>query len=157
MHSRYEHDARVRLYGSQKNIDATIKVLHASIPNLNELSEVDARLKIQDSIESDKLKTDILFDGNTVWDKTKIIRGIKKVKKNGMEAMTDYLYKFLSLACGSIAHYNKMGWVQEYPTIGHLKAFFRNNEFGQSVKKYMPYWKTDAVKTVEAIEVLLDI
>jgi len=69
-----------------------------------------------------------------------------------MKKLTDYLYKFLSLSCGSIAHYNKYGWIACYPTVYDLKQFFRRNEFGQRVLRYIPIWKTDAQVIVKEVE-----
>ena len=69
--------------------------------------------------------------------------------------LSKYFYEFLHLDCGSIAHYNIHGWIAEYPTLEHLKKFFRRNEFGRRVLDYIPYWHTDAKRIVEAIEIQL--
>jgi len=102
-------DSRVALYGSEKNCTQAEIVLLKNIPQLPTLSESQARLQIQETIDHENIKADILFDGNSVWSKKKILRDIKKIKKYGMNKLTDYLYKFLSLSCGSIAHYNCIG------------------------------------------------
>ena len=103
-------------------------------------------------MDSENIQADILFDGNSVWSKKKILRDIRKVKKQGMNKLSDYLYKFLSLSCGSIAHYNKYGWISTYPTISHLQQFFRRNEYGERVLYHLPGWKTDAQQIVKEIE-----
>ena len=150
-------DKRVAIYGSNKNIAEAEIILTKNIPDLLTLTEPQARIKIQEVIDSENLKVDILFDGNSVWSKKKILRDIKRIKKYGMQKLTDYLYKFLSLSCGSIAHYNKWGWIACYPTIQDLRQFFRRNEFGQRVLNHLPVWKTDAITIVREVEQELGI
>jgi len=145
-------DKRVAFYGNKQSIEQTEIILLKNIPQLPTLSESQARLKIQECIDYENIKADILFDGNSVWSKKKIIRDIKKVKKYGMKKLSNYLYKFLSLCCGSIAHYNKFGWISSYPTIQDLRNFFRRNEFGERVLKHLPIWKTDAQVIVKEVE-----
>ncbi len=145
-------DSRVALHGNKKSIEQTEIVLIKNIPELPTLTESQARIKIQEVIDHENVKASILFDGNSVWSKKKILRDIKKVKKYGMKKLTDYLYKFLSLSCGSIAHYNKYGWIAYYPTLSDLKQFFRRNEFGERVLDHLPIWKTDVQVIVKEIE-----
>lgn len=71
--------------------------------------------------------------------------------------MSDYLYNFLHLACGSIAHFNKLGWIECYPTVDNLKQFFIKNEYGNRVSHQIPRWHTDAISIVEQIEYMLCI
>ena len=150
-------DQRVALYGSKKNITEAEITLLKNIPDLPTLKEAQARIKIQETIDHENIKASILFDGNSVWSKKKIMRDIKRIKKQGMKKLTDYLYKFLSLSCGSIAHYNKYGWIACYPTIQDLRNFFRRNEFGQRVLSHIPVWKTDAIGIVREVEQELGI
>lgn len=150
-------DRRVALYGSQKQITEAEIILLKNIPELPTLSESLARLKIQDCLDFENVKVGILFDGNSVWSKKRILRDVKRIKKYGMKSLSNYLYKFLSLSCGSIAHYNKYGWVACYPTLDDLRNFFRKNECGQRVLNYLPAWKTDAQEIVRDIEQVLDI
>ena len=150
-------DTRIALYGTAKNIAIAEEIIETAFAQVGRLSEGTARIELQNLIDTTPIKVDILFDGNTVYGKKKIIRDIKKVKKNGMQSMTNGLYKFLSLACGSIAHYNKQGWIYEYPTIDHLRDFFRRNEFGKRVLDHISHWDTDAKEIVKEIEVVLEI
>ena len=145
-------DNRIALYGNKQSIEQAEILLLKNIPDLPALPESQARLKIQEVMDHENIKAHILFDGNGVWSKKKILRDIRKVKKYGMQKLTDYLYKFLHLSCGSIAHYNKYGWISTYPTITHLKQFFRRNEFGQRVLEHVPIWKTDAQVIVKEVE-----
>ena len=126
-------DNRVAIYGNKNQVEQTEIILLKNIPTLPTMTESQARVKIQECIDGENIRADILFDGNSVWSKKKILRDIKKVKKYGMKTLSDYLYKFLSLSCGSIAHYNKYGWITTYPTIQDLRNFFRKNEHLRSV------------------------
>ena len=150
-------DRRIALYGSKNAIDTAEELIERFFPKIAKLSEGEARIELQSLIDTEPVKADILFDGNGVYSKKKIIRDIKRVKKNGMQSMTNGLYQFLSLCCGSIAHYNKSGWIDVYPTIEHLRSFFRRNEFGQRVLDHVPHWKTDVKEIVKEIEDILCI
>jgi len=145
-------DPRVALYGNKKSIEQAEIILLKNIPQLPTLSESQARIKLQETIDYENIKADILFEGNSVWSKKKILRDIKKVKKYGMNKLSNYLYQFLSLCCGSIAHYNKFGWVSTYPTVQDLRNFFRRNEYGERVLNHLPTWETDAYQIVKSIE-----
>lgn len=151
------NDKRVVLYGNIKQIEEATTIITTNIPDLPTLTESQARIRIQDCIDSENIKADILFDGNSIWSKKRILKDIKAVKKYGMAKLSDYLYKFLSLSCGSIAHYNKLGWIDCYPTINHLKLFFMKNEYGHRVLHQIPRWHTDAIIIVENIEQVLGI
>lgn len=157
MMKKLDIDARVGIYGSKNEIETAEKSITALLPELPNMVERQARLTLQRLIDSKKLKASILINGNSVYSYDRIIRDVKKVVKQGMPAMTDYLYKFLSLDCGSIAHYNKMGWIDTYPTVDHLKQFFKFNEFGNRVLNHLPLWKTDARRIVEEVESILNI
>ena len=145
-------DSRVAIFGNKHSIENAEIILLKNIPELPTLRESQARLKLQEVIDNENIKADILFEGNSVWSKKKILRDIKKVKKHGMQKLSDYLYKFLSLSCGSIAHYDRYGWIACYPTISDLRQFFRRNEFGERVLTYLPIWKTDSQAIVKEVE-----
>jgi hypothetical protein len=157
MRQQLSTDKRVVLYGNHNHIEQAMTILTTNIPNLPTLSESQARIRIQDCIDSENIKADILFDGNSIWSKKRILKDIKTVNKYGMVKLSDYLYKFLHLSCGSIAHYNKSGWIDYYPTVNHLKQFFRKNEFGNQVLHQIPHWHSDAISIVKEIEPLLGI
>ena len=153
-----EINNKVVVYGSKKDVEEAISTLNIFCDFLkNNPEETRARKRIQSIIDDKNLKADILYDGNTVWSKKKVLKGLKRVKKNGMKSMTKYLYQFLTLFCGPIAHYNMFGWIEEYPTVEDLKIFFMRNEFGQRVLNHIPNWNTDVYNIVVEIEKELDI
>lgn len=154
----------ISLYGSGREIEAAEEALNELDTGL---SEGEIRPLIQEIMEHRKLKADILYDGNSVWSKQRIIRNLRQIIKAGVLYQEDkprytgktilskYFYGFLHLCCGSIAHYNINGWVAEYPTVEDLRAFFQKNEFGHRVLDDIPKWKTDVKIIVREIETIL--
>jgi hypothetical protein len=157
MRQQYDNDKRLVLYGNNHNIKEAEIILKNNIPELPTLSEPQARIILQDCIDIQNIKADILFDGNSVWSKKRLLKDIQTVKKHGMTKLSDYLYKFLTLSCGSIAHYNKQGWIDCYPTVNGLKQFFIRNEYGNRVLYQIPKWYSDAIAIVKNIEQVLGI
>ena len=150
-------DKRIKLYGSTHEIDTAEELIERFYPNISRMNEGDARLELQSLLDTEHIKADILFDGNGIYSFDQIIKDIKRVNKNGMQSMINRLYEFLSLNCGSIAHYNKAGWIDCYPTINALRTFFVRNEFGQRVYDNVPNWKTDVKRIVKEIEKILRV
>ena len=169
---------RIEIFGTKTQIEEAEKALRTLSEDVLK-SEPEARLTIQELIDERKLKADIFYDGNTVWSYDRIIRNVKRIKKEGVlgyasyrpigyllriptfdgrkPILSNYFYKFLHLCCGSIAHYDKAGWIATYPTVEHLKDFFRKNEYGMRVLDYIPAWKTDAKRIVMTIEEILGV
>lgn len=133
---------RISIYGSKKEVKRAWEVLVA-LPLTG--SEREDRLIIQKAIDEDKLKATIIYDGNIVWSFDRLIKDFKTAlgSKNSGYKLSDYLYKFFSLACGSIAHYDKEGWISVYPTKGDLKQFCMKNEFGIDILTHQPGWASD--------------
>jgi hypothetical protein len=171
-------DKRIKISGSKRD---RLKA-HRFIDKIytNKLSEAEARLLIQDAIDEHSLKASILFSGNGVWSRNRVMWSLDMIIEHGTLYkkdkpyyhpigsllrmpvvgecwLSDYFYYFLHLCCGSIAHYSKRGWVTEYPTVEDLKRFFIKNEFGKRVLDDIPGWKTDAKRIVEMIEEKLGI
>jgi len=172
-----EELGKISIYGSSQEVERTLSLL-LTIPELLVKRECEARLLIQDLIDKHKIKATIMFDGNTVWSKDRIIRNLKQIIEagtlyNGKKPsyipigsmlrmpvvgdciLSDYFYSFLNLDCGSIAHFNKQGWVTEYPTVDDLREFFKKNEYGHRVLHNVRH--SDAKLIVEEIEKLLNI
>jgi len=154
---------KITYYGSEKEISEAIAVLKKH-QNLENMKESEARLLIQKVIDEHGLKASILVNSNTVWSKNRILQNLEQIMKHGTlynedqtkpPILSHYFYQFLSLECGSIAHYDIFGWVHKYPTIEHLKKFFKQNEFGKRVLDWIPKDHTDSRVIVEAIEARL--
>ena len=149
---------KIALYGNQKEIETAEKILDTL--NLVDNEHQD-RLVIQKAIDKYKIKARILYDGNSVYSFDKVIRDFKRAlnSKSGPVSeygsgdynLTDYLYDFLHLACGSIAHFNKNGWIGTYPEKQDLKDFCKRNEFGQDIITHQPGWASDRIAISKAI------
>ena len=163
--------------GSAKDIAKTKGVLE-KIPMLNNLLEAQARIIIQDAIDEHHLNASILYKGNRVWSRRKILRNLEHIIEKGnlygnkrvrwlrvgsmlclpatpddfKPVLSEYFYEFLSLRCGSMAHYSRAGWIGIYPTVNDLKRFFKKNEHGKPVSEWIPPWETDAKRIVDDIE-----
>jgi len=153
---------KITYFGSESDISEAIAVLKKN-QNLETMKESEARLLIQKLIDEHHLKASILINGNTVWSKERVLQNLEKIIKHGTlynedqskpPILSHYFYQFLSL-CGSIAHYDIQSWVHKYPTIEHLKRFFKQNEFGKRVLDWIPPEHSDSRTIVEAIEVRL--
>ncbi|MEO0126302.1 MAG: hypothetical protein ABIL44_00960 [candidate division WOR-3 bacterium] len=143
---------KISIYGSEKEIEIAQTILKQFLSSeLFKEDESKARIEIQRLIDKHNIKATILWDGNIVWSKKRILKDIRKIVDEGMNAMSDYLYQFLNLCCGSIAHYDKWGWISKYPYLEALRKFFIKNEFGQSVLSYQPWWATDRIEIVKEI------
>lgn len=110
--------------------------------------EPDDRLALQEAIDEGKIKNDVMYEGNRVWSFNEVVQEYKRLRKLGtLESMSNSFYVFLTNCCGSIAHYNKQGWVEEYHnSIDSLHDFFRCNEFGVDIASYQPSRFTDRKK-----------
>ena len=178
MTNNREEIGKIAIYGSKADTTKTLSLL-LTIPDLLAMSEGEARLKIQDLIDKHKIATPILYDGNTVWSFKRIVRNTKQIVEHGTLynkkkpafipigsmlrmptigdcILTDYFYNFLT-NCGSIAHYNKSGWVAIYPTLDDLREFFKKNEYGKRVIDDLPHWALDRRRIVQEIEKILGI
>lgn len=106
---------RIKLYGN----NATIQNEKAIIENL-ELTgnEYADRLAIQQCIDDNKLKSDVLYEGNTVYPFEKTVKEYRRLQKSGtLDNMSKYMYHFFMYACDDIAHYD----------IGGYKCYYNNS------------------------------
>lgn len=102
------NNKRINLYGSKAIIEKEKQV----IENLELVGIEDKdRLIIQKCIDENKLKSDILYEGNTVYPFEKIIKEYRKLQKDySLGKLTNDMYHFFTNACGDIAHYDKVGY-----------------------------------------------
>jgi len=153
---------KITYFGNERDITEAIAILKQH--SLETMKEADARLLTQRLIDENHLKASILVNGNTVWSKDRILGNLERIMKHGTlynenqkkpPILSRYFYQFLHLDCGSIAHYDIHGWIHKYPTLEHLKKFFKCNEFGKPVLEWIPKWHTDAIAIVQEIETRL--
>jgi len=151
---------RVTYFGTEKDISDAIAVLKEH-ENLKTIKEADARLLVQQLIDQHHLRASININGTTVWSKDRILRNLEEIIKHGTlynqeqakpPILSHYFYQFLHTVCGSTAHVDIHGWIHKYPTLEHLKKFFKSNEFGKSVIEWIPKERADAREIVATIE-----
>lgn len=121
--------ANITLYGSNNIIQKEKTIIYNLRLTGNETQD---RLLIQDCIDKNKLKSDILYNGNSVYPFEKIIKEYRKLQKSGtLNGLTKEMYHFFIYACEDIAHYNLQGFKEYY------NNSFRNLESELLSHKYL--------------------
>ena len=86
------NNKRINLYGSKAVIKKEKQFLESL--KLTGMENKD-RLIIQDCIDKNKLKSDILYDGNTVYPFEKIVKEYRKLQRDySLEKLSDDMYQF---------------------------------------------------------------
>jgi len=172
----------ISILGNPKQVTKAKKILKPMLDDrLENLNVMQARLAIQDVIDTKTLYASILYRGHQVWGRRRIISNLKRIIARGQlynnnrvkwirvnssfclpavpddfkPILSQHFYQFLIMCCGSKPHYSRAGWIGIYPTLADLKRFFMKNEHGKQVSDYIPDWKSDALNVVEDIERLL--
>ena len=102
----------VKLYGKKAIIEKEKIIIENLDITGNEFKD---RLIIQKCIDDEKLKSNISYDGSTVYPFEKTIKQYRRLQKeDSLENMTEYMYHFFMYACGDIAHYNIHGFRDYY-------------------------------------------
>ena len=102
------NNRRINLYGSKAIIEKEKPIIESL--KLIGLEDKD-RLIIQKCIDENKLKSNILYDGNTVYPFEKIVKEYRRLQRDySLEKLSNDLYHFFMNACGDIAHYDKIGY-----------------------------------------------
>lgn len=102
----------ITLYGSNTIIQNEKTIIESLELTGNESKD---RLLIQDCIDKNKLKSDILYDGNSVYPFEKIIKAYRKLQKSEtLDGLTKEMYHFFIYACEGIAHYDLQGFRSYY-------------------------------------------
>lgn len=125
------NNKRINLYGSKAIIDKEKPI----IENLKLTGiENNDRLIIQNCIDENKLKSDILYEGNTVYPFEKIVKEYRKLQRDySLENLSNNMYHFFMNACGDIAHYDKIGYRCYYnDSIVELENRFLKNSYTAS-------------------------
>jgi hypothetical protein len=67
--------------------------------------------------------------------KENILHSVELILSNKeISYLTEEAYKFITLYCGSIAHYSKNGWCYEYSDLRDFVNFFlKRNEYGDNL------------------------
>jgi hypothetical protein len=165
---------KITFHGNKKSVMKAQAII-GTIENAELVPEPILRTTVQDLIDKYSLRATIMINENRVWSRKRILKNLNQIMKHGKlydkrkpkyypigsllkipaggkPVLSQYFYEFLHLECGTIAHYNIQGWICVYPTLEHLKKFFLKNEHRKRVADWIPSWKTDAKRIVEAIE-----
>ena len=132
---------RIRIIGNQKNVEIAKELLSKIEKSLTGRESED-RLLIQDHV-SEKVRVTILYDGNTVYGEKQLLTDLDKCIEDGMESLSNDLYEFFHLYCGTIAHYNREGWIDQYPELSMV--------YHMLTRCITPDWKTDQQVIVRAM------
>lgn len=137
---------KINLYGSKSIIENEKNIIEQL--NLVGNEQMD-RLIIQKCIDENKLKSDILYNGNTVYPFEKTIKEYRKMQKtDSLENMSEYMYIFFTNACGDIAHYDIQGFrnYYEYSLRNLENKLLKNNSF-------IPSWESDVDKIFKELKI----
>lgn len=139
MNLEYNKKLKIALDGTKTTVQKAVAALdRMTLTN----SEGRDRLLIQRVMDENDLRASILYNGNIVWPRGRLLKEYQKYSKSGsIENLTDFFYSFLNLGCDDIAHYNKQGYIEYY-----------NGDFEEVKKKvifatvFVPAWHTDLQK-----------
>lgn len=107
-----KNNKRITIVDNYKTAPETRKLIESLDLTGNESAD---RLLIQKCIDDNKLKANILYEGNTIYSFNKIVKEYRKLQKNEtLEQMSEIIYKFFMNVCGDIAHYNIDGYRYNY-------------------------------------------
>ena len=140
------NEKRIKLYGSNAIVEKEKTIIEQLDLTGNEQKD---RLIIQKCIDEYKLKSDILYDGNTVYPFEKTIKAYRKMQKtDSLENMTNYMYHFFTNACGDIAHYSIQGFRDYYDySLRNLEnRLLRSNSF-------IPSWQSDVDRIFKELKI----
>lgn len=102
------NNRRINLYGSKAIIEKEKPIIEKL--KLVGLEDKD-RLIIQKCIDENKLKSNISYEGNTVYSFEKIVKEYRRLQRDySLENLSNNMYHFFMYACEDIAHYNKTGY-----------------------------------------------
>jgi hypothetical protein len=83
------------------------------------------------------------------------VKSIEKVlKKKDLKYLTKEAYNFITLRCGSIAHFNIDGWRYYYRDLRDFLDFFLiKNEYGECLAKVseLDYWSVEDSEVIREI------
>ena len=125
------NNKRIYLYGSKAIIEKEKPIIESL--KLTGIENKD-RLILQNCIDGNKLKSAVLYEGNTVYPFEKIVKEYRKLQRDySLEKLSNDMYHFFMNACGDIAHYDKTGYRYYYnDSIVELENRFLKNSYTAS-------------------------
>lgn len=107
-----KNNKRITFFGSNNVIESDKNIID-NLPLTG--NESNDRILIQKCIDNNNLKSEILYEGNTIYSFKKIVKEYRNLQKNGtLDKLTNKMYLFFTNVCGDIAHYNINGFRDYY-------------------------------------------
>lgn len=107
-----KNNKRITFFGSNNVIESDKNIID-NLPLTG--NESNDRILIQKCIDNNNLKSEILYEGNTIYSFKKIVKEYRNLQKSGtLDKLTNKMYLFFTNACGDIAHYNINGFRDYY-------------------------------------------
>jgi len=141
-----KNNKRIKIYGSNSILEEEKSIID-SLPLTG--NEGKDRLIIQQCIDDKGIKSNILYDGNTVLPFNKIVNEYRKLQKDGtLTKMSERMYNFFHLHCGDIAHYSISGYRANYNnSLKQLESQILSQE------QFVPGWHTDLDKIFKELKI----
>lgn len=103
---------KINLYGTPSIIEKEQQII-SNLPLTG--NEYNDRILLQKCIDEHNLKSDILYEGNSVYPFKKIVKAYRKLQKTEtLDGLTEDMYHFFINVCGDIAHYSINGFRDYY-------------------------------------------
>ncbi|MBX8639707.1 MAG: hypothetical protein KIS29_05145 [Thermoplasmata archaeon] len=87
------------------------------------------------------------FGERTQYNKERILRNVEQILEHrDIGLMNEETYRFISLHCGTIAHYDIDGWRHAYGDLrDFINLFLVRNEYGRNLQEEIrtPRWQED--------------
>lgn len=141
-----KNNKRITFFGSNNVIESDKNIID-NLPLTG--NESNDRILIQKCIDNNNLKSEILYEGNTVYSFKKIVKGYRNLQKNGtLDKLTNKMYLFFTNACGDIAHYNINGFRGYYNnSLENLESNLLSRD------TFIPRWCSDLDRIFKELKI----
>ena len=141
-----KNNKRITFFGSN-NVIESYKNIIDNLPLTG--NESNDRILIQKCIDNNNLKSEILYEGNTIYSFKKIVKEYRNLQKNGtLDKLTNKMYLFFTNACGDIAHYNINGFRDYYNnSLENLESKLLSRD------TFIPRWCSDLDRIFKELKI----
>ena len=141
-----KNNKRITFFGSNNVIESDKNIID-NLPLTG--NESNDRILIQKCIDNNNLKSEILYEGNTIYSFKKIVKEYRNLQKNGtLDKLTNKMYLFFTNACGDIAHYNINGFRDYYNnSLENLESKLLGRD------TFIPRWHSDLDRIFKELKI----
>lgn len=141
-----KNNKRITFFGSNNVIESDKNIID-NLPLTG--NESNDRILIQKCIDNNNLKSEILYEGNTIYSFKKIVKEYRNLQKNGtLDKLTNKMYLFFTNACGDIAHYNINGFRDYYNnSLENLESKLLSRD------TFIPRWCSDLDRIFKELKI----